>query len=417
MSIFDRFKKPVEVKGEIGTVKLPIEPRYLERMAKDIKKWRDAQEDAELLDYPDRLELMKIYKDLMDDSQIFACTQIRTNKSTNGKAWIYDESDEPVEELNKMFFNSKGQPLYWFRQFLINVQFSKYYGNVCLQVIKGDQIQVKRLPEENLLPQWNGFIFNIETGFTLQSNFARYDEPKYKNYLIPVGDPKDLGLLNKVAPYMIWKEVFGSWSMHADIYGQPLRIGKTDIRDKDRRKNMIDMLAGMSKSTYGVLDTTDLVEFIESSKGDPHNIYKELINACDAAISKIILGGTGIIDEKAFVGSAEIQNTLLGDIIYSDKLDLAAVVNNDLIPRFQKLGIIKEGKYSMVWDFDETLSLMDWATVIQQLSMAGYKMPNEEVEAKMGITLMEQPEIEVPEKDKPIIESLTKMYNLYKDYE
>ena len=161
-----------------------------------------------------------------------------------------------------------------------------------------------------------------------------------------------------------------------------------------------------------------MVEFIESSKGDPHNIYKELINACDAAISKIILGGTGIIDEKAFVGSAEIQNSLLGDIIYSDKLDLAAVVNTELIPRFQKLGIIREGKFSMVWDFDETLSIKDWALVIQQLSMAGYKIENEEVEAKMGITLMEQPETqEMITEEKPIIESLAKMYNLYKDYE
>ena len=130
--------------------------------------------------------------------------------------------------------------------------------------------EIKKVPEENLIPQWEGFIFDYEIGYEKDgTNFMRYDERNVVNWLIPVGDMKDLGLLNKVTPYMIWKEVFGSWSMHADLFGQPLRIGKTDISDPEMKQNMLDMLAQLNQGAYAAIDLEDIVELLQEQKGDP----------------------------------------------------------------------------------------------------------------------------------------------------
>ena len=98
-------EKTIIKQGKMVTVKR----KTLERISKDIGKWRTAQEAAEDLEYPDRIELMQIYKDVMDDSQVYSSIQLRTNKATNGIFSIY-ENGEYNEELSLKFVDQKGYP-------------------------------------------------------------------------------------------------------------------------------------------------------------------------------------------------------------------------------------------------------------------------------------------------------------------
>ena len=428
MNIFDRylekrikkFTSQEQQTKRVGKSKFKIIDKNLERISKDIQKWRDAQFAAEDFDYPDRIELMQIYKDVLDDAQVYSNIQIRINKATSGHFGIYKDG-EFDEEISKKFVDNKGFPLPWFRKFLIISEWAKFYGNELInlgEVENGKFKTIEKIPEENLIPQWEGFIFDYETGYSNVNsdgtggvNFMRYDNNKVKNWLIPVGEKKDLGLLNKVTPYMIWKEVFGSWSMHADLFGQPLRIGKTDISDPEMKQNMLDMLANLNQGAYAAVHFEDVIELLQEKSSDVYQIYKELINVCDEAISKLILGGTMITDDGSSRSQSEVHERTSDSVIYADKIDLQTIVNEKLIPKMQLLGLVPEGEYAGVWDMDETLSIGEWADVFQKLNLAGFKPTKDEIENKIGLELDDQPE---PQEE--INTEMNNVMNLYKDF-
>jgi len=266
---------------------------------------------------------------------------------------------------------------------------SKFYGWEAIQLgdIVDDRFSyVEKIPEENQIPYYDLMIKNANLGYLAGSNDNQIDFTKepYNTWVIRVGSKTDLGLINKCAPYIIWKQVFGNWSQHASVFGMPLRVGKTDLADNQRRQNLINAFEDMTGASYLIQDVLDEVEVIEQKGGgDPHMIYGMLIDKCDQAISKIVLSQTGTTDEKSFAGSAGVHQDTENDIIFSDKLFIKNVINDFLIPRMKKIGMIAEGKnvYGS-WDFSEKMSIDEWASVILKLSQSGFSVDSEDVEDK-----------------------------------
>jgi len=393
-----------------------IDHETLDRISKSIGDWRDAVENAEDIENPDREELIEMYRDFVDDYQLFSAMQTRINKATSGSFKIMDSDGEVDDEETSKFLDPKGFPLPWFREFMIIAMEAKFYGYEVVQL--GDVVNdkfdwVEKFPEENLVPYYHAILRNSTYAFTTDNSIS-IDEDPQKTWLIGVGSETDLGLINKCAPYIIYKGVFGSWSEHADRFGMPLRVGSTDLRDNDRRQNLINMFEAMTGSTYLIKDPQDEVEFVEQKGGnDPHNIYGELINKCDQAISKIILSQTGTTDEKAHVGSAGVHKSILDDVIFADKLDIATVINKELIPRMKKIGMISDSKDVFgQWDFNEQLTIMNHVDNIQKLSLAGHVVTQEDVASKTGYEI-DDTIIPLPENKMGSV--LNKVNDLYKN--
>ena len=71
----------------------------------------------------------------------------------------------------------------------------------------------------------------------------------------------------KAAPLVIWKKnALGAWAEYAEVFGVPLRIGKTNVRDEETRANMEGFLKNLGTSSYGLFDTDDLIEIVDSGK-------------------------------------------------------------------------------------------------------------------------------------------------------
>jgi len=80
-----------------------------------------------------------------------------------------------------------------------------------------------------------------------------FDESPYNNWCIGVGEKKDLGLIMYLAPYVIWKKnAMAAWAEFAEVFGSPIRVGKTDVRDELTRKNMENMLRNMGVASWAV---------------------------------------------------------------------------------------------------------------------------------------------------------------------
>lgn len=370
--------------------------QQLDRTIRKIDDWRTYVEAAEDVISPDREPLMEYYKDFVDDYQLFAVMQHRTLKAISGSFHIYDDNGEIDKVEDVKFINPKGYPLKWFRDFMSYVMDSVFYGWEAIQL--GDIVNdtfsyVEKIPEENQIPLFDSMLKSVNFSYLKNSdNVILFSDAPYDTWVIRVGDKNSLGLINKCAPYIIYKSVFGSWSQHANVFGMPLKKAKTDLTDRERKQNLIDALESLKGNSYIITDLFDELEVIEQKGGgDPHQIYGGLIDKCDSAISKAILSQTGTTDEKAYSGSANVHLTVEEGIVFSDKLFIESIVNEKLIPRMKKIGVIPQDKKIYGgWDYSEDLTIKEWSEVIQMLSKAGYFIPTKEVTRLTGIELDDQ---------------------------
>lgn len=412
----DAFKDVSKKKPLQANVVDKIIAEQLDRVERDIGKWRNNVDAAEDIDNPDRQELMEMYRDFVDDSQLFSTMETRILKAISGSFKIVNEKGERDDAESLKFINPLGYPHKWFQDFMKYLMDAVFYGWEAIQLgdVKNDIFtEVIKIPEQNQIPYYDSMIKDVNIVFTPNNdNTIYFGKEPVNTWVIRTGSKTNLGLINKCAPYIIWKNVFGSWSQHAAVFGMPLRVGSTDLADNQRRQNLIQAFEEMTGASYIIKDPLDDIDLVErKGSSDPNRIYGALIEKCDQAISKIILGQTGTTDEKAFAGSADVHSSVLDSLILADKINIMTVVNDQLIPRMQRIGIIPSGKkYFGVWDFSEELTIKEWAEVILKLSQSGYVVPAEEVTKKTGVEVDEQV-IAVPEnKNISIMNKIDKLY-------
>jgi hypothetical protein len=173
---------------------------------------------------------------------------------------------------------------------------------------------------------------------------TNYLDAKFKNWVIGIGDKYDLGLLMKCAPLVLWKKgAMTAWSEYCEVFGTPIRIGKTNVRDEVTRSNMENFLKNMGVSAYGVFDTDDLIELVESNRSDAFGVYNEMISRCNSEISKLVLGQTGTTDEKAHVGSSQVHERVMQMYGEADEMWLSGVFRYQLVPLLNAQGFGFEG--------------------------------------------------------------------------
>jgi hypothetical protein len=391
-----------------------IVAEQLDRITKDISKWRNNVDSAEDIFNPDRQELIEMFRDFVDDYQLHSTMQARTSQAISGGLRVVDENLEPLDDEKSKFLDPFGFAHDWLIDFMTFVMDSRYYGWTAIQLgdIVNDTFEyVEKIPEENQVPYYDAMIKDANMAFLPgdTNNAIYFEKEPYDTWLVRTGSDTDLGLINKCAPYIIWKSVFGDWSQHAAIFGMPLRVGKTSMADNARKQNMIDAFEEMTGASYIVQDIMDEVELIErKGSSDPHNIYGQLIEKCDQAISKIILSQTGTTDEKAYSGSADVHKSVQDSLVFFDKLYIMSVLNNQLIPRMKKIGMIaQEKKVYIGFDFSEQLTIKEWAEVFSQLSQAGYAVPADEIERRISISV--DPTVVAMPENKTF--SIMEMYN------
>jgi hypothetical protein len=109
-----------------------------------------------------------------------------------------------------------------------------------------------------------------------------------------------------------------------------------------------------------------------------------MIQRCNSEISKLILGQTGTLDEKAYVGSAEVQERVLKNVAYNDEFFIEGVLNYQLVPMMTRLGIFPEGVTISV-KADEDLTLIEQSKIDIELIKTGkFTFTPEYLEEKYG---------------------------------
>jgi hypothetical protein len=390
------FNKPQPQKANIRKT-IDFE-QQLQRVRQDATKFNIALQAAESPMYPNRFLLMQTYQQIVLDGQVQSAMLQRKSKILSKKFMVYGPDGE-CDESKTELFNQK-----WFYDFQSLSLDSIFWGFSCVQfgaIINDKYSSVELIPRIYVVPEFS----LVRTNTATVTEGKHFNEAPYNNWCIGVGEKKDLGLMMYLAPYVIWKKnAMAAWAEFAEVFGSPIRVGKTDVRDEMTRKNMENMLRNMGVASWAVLDLNDNIELMQANRTDAYAVFDKMVERCNSEISKIILGQTGTTDEKSYSGSANVHEGVAAMIAKQDTLKMQFIIEDQLVPMMIRNGFDLAG-CTFKYDDSENLPLMEQAKIDASF-MPYVKFEHEYLEHKYGIELMDQElEVEVV---------ANKLKNLYK---
>lgn len=367
------------------TTAIPFQVQLV-RTLQDIQTYQTAVRSAENIQAPNRINLLRLYQDVVIDAQVSTVMASRKNAILSRSFNLLNKNGEIDLEKTKLL--NRGDWLYKFIDYSLD---SIFYGYSLIQFdykfdFMGNRIdydfKIDIVPRTYVCSEY-GLVVPAQGQF---STGIPYHDAPYKYWNIPVGEIRDLGLLQKLSPLYIWKKnSFSSWAEYTEIFGVPMRIIKTDMTDETTKKNALHMMKNMGAGGAGIFDKNDLIEVLDGKQSDG-SIFNNIIERCNTEIAKLVLGQTGTIEEKAFVGAAEIHERVLQQYTGRDEKFIENLFTTHLIPFLNLHQFGFEGCSIEIAPLDE-LGLQEQITNIIELSKV-FDIEPSFVEEKTGIKVL-----------------------------
>lgn len=304
---------------------------------KDMKTWRAAWQVAIDVENPRRAPLYDIYSDVEVDLHATGCIDQRKGFTKAKSYKLVDSKGVENEEATKIF------EAQWFRDLVDHILDSRFWGHSLIQL--GDIItdstgvkykDVTLMPRKHVLPEYGVIIRERYDDWT---QGVCYRDSPISDWLIEVGQPKDLGLFLKIAAQTIPKKnMLAYWDQFGEIFGMPIRVARTTSRDPSTRQSIERMLEGMGAASWGLFPEGTEIDIKESTRTDTYNIYDKRIDRANGEISKGILNQTMTIDSGSSLSQSEVHLEVFENVVESDATLVQTVVNDHLIPRMIKHG-------------------------------------------------------------------------------
>lgn len=131
--------------------------------------------------------------------------------------------------------------------------------------------------------------------------------------------------------YLFKNYAIKDWVRFAELYGQPMRIGKYHpTATEEQKQDLLRALVNLGTDAAAAIPQSMMIEIIEAQKQASSDLYQNLAEFCDKQTSKMILGQTMTTDDGASRAQAEVHDGVREDIERADARQLAATLNRDL---------------------------------------------------------------------------------------
>lgn len=344
--------------------KLTVRP--INRRSQDIASWRQALRAAEAT-IPRRVELYDLYEEIMLDGHLTSVVEKRILSVTNCEWMFVDKNGKEVEFMTKWIDTPD------FELVVEEVLNSKMWGYTMLEFdfYKNDGVGVFCIPRKHMRPEL-GMVSYEQTA----NAGINIREGVYANTILEAGKEKNLGLLLKAAQYVIYKRGnFGDWAQFAEIFGQPLIDAVWDGYDENQRIMLLEALEAMGGGGQLVRPAGTELNFVQGGSNNPTgDLYRNLIECCNAELSKLILGQTETTESSAGSGYAQAaqHGETEDDINRSDRKFVRRILNRRLCKIFEANGIdLKGGSFQIKNDYEEKLSKTDQLNLELRLKNEG----------------------------------------------
>lgn len=369
------------------------------RTMNDIKEFREALELAEDVSVPDRFDLIGIYKNIDLDCHVTGIKGAILNKIKSREFNLYTKDGKKDEEKTKLLKKK------WFFDYLDILMDSFFYGYSLIQfgeVVDDKFTKVESIPREYIIPEWK-LLKKQSSASSKTDGILFLEDKKYSKQLLWHNTQK-LGLFANIAPFAIAKKHLLALALEkAELFGIPMRIGKTDTNNPVLRNQMEKMLDNMGSKAWAVLHESQSLELIENKQGDVHKIFLEPLKMSNQEISKAIAGQTMVFEDGSSYSQSKVHENLFEEFIGYYIMAKTFEVNNSLLPFMSKHGFAVD---NLTFRFSEIekISKLEKTKIITDLSQF-YEITPEFVEEYLGIPIEDVKE--TPEE---------KTENLYKNW-
>lgn len=319
-----------------------IEPKAISQTRNDIATWKMAIRQALAVQSPRRMRLQNMYKDIMIDALLSSQIENRILQTLAASFTLRDQNGKVNEEATAILKKSR-----YYYDIVRGVLESQFWGSTVIEILNSDTgVKVETIPRNNIEPRDGIFLVdeNDSTGLPFR------ELKEYGTWILEFGDPKDLGLLNKAIPHVLFKRFAQScWSELCEIYGIPPRVMKTNTQDPVMLSRGEQMMRDMGAAAWFIIDESESFEFAKGtdSNGD---VYNNLIRLCNNENSMLISGAIIGQDTKNGNESKEkVSVSVLSRLVDADKRLVESQFNDVILGALVRIGLIPD---NLVHSFD-----------------------------------------------------------------
>lgn len=341
----------------------------------DIEDYISSVTSAENIDNTRRARLYDLYDDILIDTHLSSVISKRKARLHSAPIhFIKDgEHDEAMEQIIK-------SP--WFGSFLDDCLDAKFWGFSLFQFDKDKDgyITYELINRKHVNPV---------SKLIMKQQFDTTGMPFDNFYnLLFVGKERDLGILSKATPHVIYKRnAMGDWSQFSELFGMPVREYTYDASDDDARKRLLDDAMEQGAASVYIHPNDATMRLVESAgKTASVDVYERLIDKCNAELSKLVLGNT-LSTEASDTGTqalGTVQKQGEDNICMSDRKYILDILNYEVSDIFSALGINMQGG-EFIYEESEDEDIEKQLRIVQGLYNMGLPMSDDYLYSKFGV--------------------------------
>jgi phage gp29-like protein len=179
--------------------------------------------------------------------------------------------------------------------------------------------------------------------------------------------------------YLFKNYILKDWVTFAEVYGQPLRLGKygSGATDADKQ-SLLRAVANIGTDAAAIIPDSMLIEFTEARQTGSAELYERFCEYLDRQISKAVLGQTLTTELLRGSGSraaAQIHNEVRQDILAADARRLSATLNRDLVKPIVDLNAGHQQHYPQIdLLLPSSQDAEDFVAIVGQLADRGLRI-------------------------------------------
>jgi phage gp29-like protein len=244
------------------------------------------------------------------------------------------------------------------------------------------------------------------TGWLLPDGGSGAPMPPGKFIVLSVrsgdGSPAGGGLARTLAwPHCFMTMTFKDLMCYAERHGMPFVVAKVGKESFDTdRAALSKIIKGFGPQGGGLFSKDVELELLQSSQG-AGDIYFKLVQACEDAIVRTVLGQTATSSAGGGWSADGAQAAVRRDIMLADCATVAAVVNGQLVKPWAAFNLsagIAAPKFKFLSEAKEDVGKL--AALIDTLQNAGLLADPEEMSTRFGMKLTRATPAELLANDK-----------------
>lgn len=308
-----------------------INVRSVDRGKKDIAWWRSALTSAESVNHPNRTRLYDLYEEIMLDGHLSGVIGKKVNAVLN-KVIRFEREGIHVPAMDGLIRSAA------FREIVKMILETLLWGISGVEFVPGKELSFYKIPRKHLKPERG--IISYEQGGNEGVGYAGLPN------IWVMGEPNDLGLLLKCAPYCLYKRGgLADWAQFIELFGQPVRVIKYDSYDEQTRMELKRILDESGSSLSMMIPRQADFEIKDGKQANSDGgLQLSFIKALNEEISVTVLGNTETTNSSRSAGYAQskIHQEQQFEITKADIAYTASMLNSE-----QFLGVLRSYGYEI----------------------------------------------------------------------